>query len=100
MTSPLEPQPVGCGVVAIGINAVLMGLVALGFTQGPYSSFDQELWYRYGSLGFVFVGVLLPVAALALGARRSAVALTGVVIWAIAALLAFLFYAFISSSGV
>ncbi len=90
----------GCALVMIGINALLIGLLAFSFSQGPYSSREQELWYRYGSIGFLLAGAAFPAIALWLGAKRfqwAIVALTG---WMIAILMACFVYAMASSGGV
>jgi hypothetical protein len=84
----------------LGINALLIGLAALSFSQGPYSSTEQELWYRYGSLGFLLGGAIIPAIALLSGARRSALAITLLTAWMFAALFGFLIYAFYSGGGV
>lgn len=69
MTS--ERSPTGCVWSMLGVNAVIIGLLTLSYTQGPYSSWEQELWYRYGSLAFLSGGVILPAIAMLLGASRS-----------------------------
>ena len=46
--------------VLSSINSVIFGLVALAFARGPYSSFEQELWCRWGSLGLLFAAGLIP----------------------------------------
>ena len=47
----------------LGINIVVMGLFTLLFVQGPFSSFEQEVWYRYGSIGFFLIGAAIPLCA-------------------------------------
>jgi hypothetical protein len=92
---------IGCTGALFAINALLIGLFALVFgTYRGFSSFEQELWYRYGSLGFLFAGVGIPFLALALGARRSGAGLMWVSIWMVLVLAGFLFYAAFSSGGV
>ena len=81
-------------------NTVILGLTAVSFNQGPYSSPEQELWYRYGSLGFLLIGVAFPTVALILGARRSRWTTVALTLWMYATLIAFLVYAFYSSGGV
>ena len=66
-----KPSGTGCLLVMLGINALLIGLLAFSFSHGPYSSRGQELWYRYGSIGFLVAGAVLPALALWLGALRS-----------------------------
>ena len=84
----------------LAINGALMGLFATSFTQGPYSSTEQELWYRYGSLAFVLGGAVLPAAAILLGINRWPWAIDALTAWMVAALFAFLMYAFFSGGGV
>ena len=84
----------------LGINSLLIGLAALSFSQGPSSSTEQELWYRYGSLGFLLVGAIVPAIALLSGARKSALASNLLTAWMCTALFGFLIYAFYSGGGV
>jgi hypothetical protein len=84
----------------LGINALFIGVAALSFSRGPYSSAEQELWYRYGSLGFLLIGAIIPGLALLLGARRFGWATAILTTWMLAAFLAFLVYAFYSGGGV
>lgn len=95
-----KPSGVGCVSAMLGINAILIGLLALSFSHRPYSSHEQELWYRYGSLGFLLVGVIIPGAAFWFGALRSQRAIVGLFIWMIATLIACLIYALLSGGGV
>lgn len=90
----------GCLVAILGINGLLMGLFALGFSQGPYSSQEQELWYRYGSISFLLGGAVLPGFALLLGAKRAPWAVISLTVWMVAALCAFAVYVFHSGGGV
>ena len=90
----------GCATAALALNTVLMGLLALSFGSGPYSSREQEIWYRYGSLGFLLIGAILPAFALALGARRSPALSTALAFWMVAVLFAFIYYAMMSGGGV
>lgn len=91
---------VGCLLTILVINALLMGRFSLGFTQGPYSSREQELWYRYGSIGFLLGGAVLPAFALLLGAKRTSWAIVSLTVWMVAALFAFVVYMFYSGGGV
>ena len=90
----------GCAVAMAALNCLLMGFVASGFAFGPYSSWEQEVWYRYGSIGFLLCGAILPAVALALGARRFEGANIALTLWMILALCAFLTYGFLSGGGV
>lgn len=90
---------IGCALAALGLNTLLIGLLTASFTQGPYSSAEQELWYRYGSLGFLFAGVIVPAVAL-LVARRSRVVPGASVAWMALTLIAFVYYAMMSGGGV
>ena len=85
-------------IAALVVNGSLMGLAALSFTQGPYSSQEQELWYRYGSITFVVFGAVIPAAVLTFAKRRPwmIIALT---VWMVAVLFAFLNYALLSGGG-
>lgn len=86
--------------MVLGINALLIGLLAFSFAWGPYSSPQQELWYRYGSIGFLLAGAVLPATALWLGAMRSQRAIVAIIVWMIAVLAACVVYAFLSGGGV
>lgn len=90
---------VGCAWAIVALNAVLMGLVALSFWQGPYSSAGQEHWYRYRSLGYLLGGAILPAIALVAGAGRSAWGTKLLILWAATVLLTFLLYVAASSGG-
>ena len=93
-------QPIGCTAVLICANMVLMGLFAASFVQGPYSSPEQEYWYRYGSLAFLFGGAILPGAAALRWGRRSAPLLISLTAWMFVALIAWCLYVLNSGGGV
>ncbi|MCE7795381.1 hypothetical protein LWE61_02290 [Sphingobium sufflavum] len=95
-----KPGGIGCVYVMLGINAILIGLLAFSFSHGPYSSREQELWYRYGPLGFLLAGVILPTIAFRFGVLRSQRAVVGLLIWMIATLMACLIYALFSGGGI
>ena len=62
---------VGRAWTMLVVNVVVIGFLTASMVQGPYSSREQELWYRYGSLGLFVAGVILPaVSPLASGDRR------------------------------
>lgn len=84
----------------LAINGVLIGLVALSFLQGPYSSDDQQYWYRYKSIGFFIAGVILPAIAAGFGVSKSHKASVVLVVWMIAVVVAFANYDFMSGGGV
>jgi asparagine N-glycosylation enzyme membrane subunit Stt3 len=90
---------IGCARTVLAVNTVLIGLVAFSFAQGPYSSGEQELWYRYGSLAFFLAGSVLPAIALFLG-RRSPLVLLVSLSWMFVVLLAFAGYVMASGGGV
>jgi hypothetical protein len=92
-------EGIGCAWTLLGVNAVVMGVVAAAFARGPYSSGQQELWYRYGSLGFVLAGVVLPAVTLYV-ARRSDGVGVACTAWMLAALFAFLGFVMMSGGGV
>jgi hypothetical protein len=93
-----EPR-MGCALAMLGVNTVLIGLATVSFTQGPYSSREQEFWYRYGSLAFFVAGSILPGIAL-FADRRSRVVIGASIAWMAATFLAFVRYAMMSSGGV
>ena len=99
-----EPTPkrggIGCALGLLALNSLLIGLLAWSFTQGPYHNHQQVVWYRYGSLGFLFAGALLPAVALLLGAYRSRRAVGLLVKWMTATLLTCFVYACLSGGGV
>ena len=90
----------GCAWSLLALNALLMGLAAFSFSQGPYSSEEQELWYRYGSLSFLLGGAIIPAVALLSFARKSALAVSLLSAWMVTAFLGFLIYVGFSSGGV
>jgi hypothetical protein len=62
-------------------NALIIGVVAMAVSSGPYSSRQQELWYRYGSLALLTGGAVLPALALLFGAYRSRQLTGALVAW-------------------
>jgi hypothetical protein len=90
---------IGCAWALLGVNTLLIGLLTASMVQGPYSSTEQELWYRYGSLSFFLAGAVLP--AIALFAFRLSRALIVVsTAWMAIILLAFVVFGMMSSGGV
>jgi hypothetical protein len=96
----VQDSGIGCVIAVIALNALLMGSLVSVFAFGPYSSLEQELWYRYGSLGFLLFGAILPAVALAFGARRSSTLMLLLISWMLCVLVAFLGYAMMSGGGV
>jgi len=97
---PRDPggQGAGCAFALLVLNTLVIGLVAMSFAQGPYSSPGQELWYRYGSLAFLAAGSVLP--GIVLAARpRSQWVIGASMAWMAATLLGFLGYAVQSGGG-
>jgi hypothetical protein len=92
-------EGIGCAWALLGVNTVLIGLLTASFVQGPYSSNEQELWYRYGSLGFFFAGSVLPATAL-LVARRSRGVVVTAMAWMLITLLAFAWFALMAGGGI
>jgi VIT1/CCC1 family predicted Fe2+/Mn2+ transporter len=84
----------------IALNILLLGLLASSFARGPYSSWGQEAWYRYGSLSFLLFGAILPALALASGARRSRRLVVALTVWMLTALFFCFYYALMSGGGV
>jgi hypothetical protein len=91
-------EDIGCAWALLAVNAVLMALCAASFVQGPYSSREQELWYRYGSLGFLLAGAALPAIALFAGRRSRWVVIVSTA-WMFAVLLAFAWFVMMSGGG-
>ena len=96
---PNRIEGIGCAWALLGLNTVLIGLLTASFVQGPYSSGEQELWYRYGSLGFFLAGVVLPAIALFV-ARRSRWVVIASSAWMLIALFGFVWFGMMSSGGV
>jgi len=102
VTAPIDDKQhndsgIGCVVIALAINGLLMGLAALSFARGAYSSAGQELWYRYGSIAFFTTGFVLP--AVVVFYRRSTSVLLITLSWLFANLIAFVAYVGLSSGG-
>jgi hypothetical protein len=93
-------QSIGCTMVLIAANVILMGLFAASFVQGPFSSDAQEFWYRDVSLAFLFGGAILPGTAALLWGRRSPLLLIALTVWMFVALIAWCLYALSSGGGV
>ena len=90
---------IGCTWLLLGVNALLTSLLVVSFGKGPYSSAEQELWYRYGSLSFFVAGAVLPAVAL-FAFRRSRWFVLASTAWMLAVLLAFVWFAMMSGGGV
>lgn len=95
-----KPSGTGCMLVMLGINTLMIGLLAFSFSHGPYSSQEQELWYRYGSIGFLIAGAVLPAIALRLGVLRRQWAIIALSVWMIAVFIACFIYTLFSGGGV
>ncbi|WP_129586235.1 hypothetical protein [Sphingomonas montana] len=80
-------------------NVVIIEFLTAGMARGPYSSREQELWYRYGSLGFLFTGVIIPAATM-LAIRQSRFVVAFLNAWMFAILLGFMWFVAMSSGGV
>lgn len=87
-------------LVVLGVNALLTGLLALSFSHGPYSSREQEIWYRYGSVALMLAGAIFPALAASLGALRSQWAVVALIMWMLATLAVTIVYAVLSGGGV
>ncbi|HEX7694373.1 MAG TPA: hypothetical protein VF409_07775 [Sphingomonas sp.] len=99
-TGGVQDSGIGCVIALIALNALVMGFLVLGFAFGSYSSFGQEVWYRYGSLGFLICGAILPAAVLVLRARRSPGMMLLMISWLFFTLVACVAYAMMSGGGV
>lgn len=86
-------------VTMLVISALVIGMAVAAFVQGPYSNREQELWYRYGSLGFLVAGVILPAITL-YKFRRTRHVLASIVVWLAVILPGFIWYLMLSSGGV
>ena len=93
-----QAEDVGDAWMMLIANVVFIGFFTAGMVQGPYSSREQEVWYRYGSLGFFIAGVVLPAVALFF-VRRSCLVVIFLNAWMFVILLAFLWFAAMSSGG-
>lgn len=89
----------GCSIALACLNAAAMSLLALSFMRGPYSSEAQEIWYRYGSLGFLLLGAVIPAATLLLWPRRHPILMSVTTGWMIAVWVPFIGYALMSGGG-
>ena len=96
---PNRVEGIGCAWALLSVNGLLMGLLAVSFGQGPYSSAEQEFWYRYGSISFFVAGAVLPAVTLFAVGRSRWVVLASTA-WMLAVLLAFLQFAMMSGGGV
>lgn len=96
---PITAKGRGCAVILACFNVAAMGLLASSFAFGPYSSAEQELWYRYGSIGFLLLGVIMPAGALLFGARRYPAVIAGATAWMFAIWLPFAGYLLMSGGG-
>ena len=94
-TKPL----LGCAWTLLGFNTLLLGFAAASFMQGPYSSHEQELWYRYGSFAFLVAGSILPGIVL-FAARSSRIFVISSIVVMTVILFAFVNYAMLSGGGV
>ena len=94
-----QGEGVGCAVALAILNLVLMGIVAVSFSQGPYSSLEQEQWYRHRSLAFLVLGAIVPFAVLYIG-RKNPLTVAATTIWMAGALLLFVGYVMYSGGGV
>ena len=97
---PAKSRSAGCAIAMLAINGLLMGLATLSFFQGPYSSLEQELWYRYGSIIFTLAGAVIPAIILLSVAKRPPWLVAALTIWMVAVLGVFVGYALISGGGV
>jgi hypothetical protein len=77
-----------------------MGLTALSFSQGPYSSWKQELSYRYCSIGFLLAGAVVPAVVLFSTARRWAWTAGVLTVWMFSVFVGFLGYVMLAGGGV
>jgi len=95
-----KAQGLGCAIAVIGLNIVLMSLLASTFVRGPFSDWRQEVWYRGGSLGFLLFGAVFPAVMLALGARRSRPSIIALTVWMLTVLVFWFAYTLRSGGGI
>jgi hypothetical protein len=95
-----QNSDLGCATVFVVINGLLTGLVSMSFGARPYSSWEQELFYRYGSMAFLIFGAILPGVVLFVYGRRIAWAAKASVVWMFFVMLGFFSYIFNSGGGV
>jgi hypothetical protein len=106
VTSPTDPPKnrdpgIGCLWTILGLNMLLMGLFALSSIWGPYSTTEQEFWYRWVPLGFLLAGAVLPGIGLAVARKPIGPgAISAAIIWLLIALVAFTGFAMMSGGGV
>ena len=99
MSTPAR-TPVGCSLVLVAINTIGMATLASSFATGPYSSFSQEVWYRYGSVCFLLVGAVLPgIGILTVGRRRYSLSVV-LTLWMAVALFLCVGYIIQSEGGI
>ena len=91
---------IGCATVFVVVNGLFTGLVALSFGTGPYSSWNQELYYRYASMALFIFGAILPGIMLFVYGRRSAWAAKASVVWMFVVMVGFFSYVLTSGGGV
>ena len=89
----------GCAWLTLSVNAIFIGLLTASFVQGPFNSKEQEVWYRYYSLGFFVAGVVLPTIAMIVFRRNAKVVLPSTV-WMIIVFSCFRGYAMLSGGGI
>ena len=76
-----------------------MGALAFSFVQGPYSSAQQEFWYRWVSLAFLLFGAVIPALVAFKGSRRLIGLQKLLLIWLVVSLLGFCSYVGMSGGG-
>lgn len=90
---------VGDAWTMLVVNVIFIGFLATSMVQGPYSSHEQEVWYRYGSICFFIAGVIFPAVVLFV-MRQSRLIVVSANVWMFAILLGFVLFGAMSSGGV
>lgn len=94
------PPGWGCATTLGVFNISVIGIITVPLAIRGYASSEQALWYRYGSLAFLLVGALTPMAVLLAYGRRSPRAVVAVTMWMIVALLLWTGWLLNSGGGV
>lgn len=80
-------------------NGIVLGFLAAATFTASYSGRGQDIWYRFGFLGLLILGVVLPAAALLI-LRQSRMVIRLSNAWMFAVLIGSLYFGAISSGGV
>ena len=93
-----DRSPIGHARPLLGINTILIGIVAFNFVQWSYANDAQELWYRYGFIALFVFGSVIPAMTLWVAPRSPAVVKAAIALM-IATFAVFVWYGLNSGSG-